>query len=139
MIYGDQQQILKTAMTPPNRPWGSMNFTEKINDYFLFSATFVQHLTHAAVPLTGNKSQYLHGTCFKAMRIFKSAFLFKHITAGQNPIRKLFRPATWCQRCPIIFGKTPSLQAQPPPCLLLQLCTQGLLYPNGQLCFLAKR
>lgn len=129
-MYHDYQRILKTAKTPPNCPGNSTNFTHKINDYLLFPTTFVpayESLTHPALPQTSSKNHYLPGTGFKAMRIFKSAFLFKESPSLQDNIQfqSCCDHGLHGARCPIIFLGPPGLLTQPPLCSLLQLCTQA--------------
>lgn len=46
----------------------------------------MKNLHTQLLPLTGNKSQYLPGTGFKAMQIFQSAFLFKESLNLQDKI-----------------------------------------------------
>lgn len=142
-MYHDYQRILKTAKTPPNCPGNSTNFTHKINDYLLFPTTFVpayESLTHPALPQTSSKNHYLPGTGFKAMRIFKSAFLFKESPSLQDNIQfqSCCDPGLHGARCPIIFqGPLPPNTATSllPPAAVYT----GLLYHNPSFCFLAKR
>ena len=143
-MYQDYQQVLKPAVTPPNCSGHPTNFTGEINDHLLSSTTFVpaqESLAHPVPPVTSNNPQYLPGTGFKAMRIFTSAFLFKGSPSLQDKIQfpNCCDQQLHGARGPIIFGKPPGLRTQPPPCSLLQLSTQGLLYHNLRFCFLAKR
>lgn len=70
-----------------------------------------ENLTHPPLPLTGNKSQHLLGTGFKAMQIFKSAFLFKESPSLQDKIQ--FQNCSDQQlhgaRCTTIFRKLPTV------------------------------
>lgn len=103
------QQMCNSAMTPPNCPQSSANFTGKINDYHnlslslsFFSSNLCSYIRnlHTTRPASdGNKSQYLHGADFHTMRMLSRPPSSKRtIPAGQNPVPKLFRLArTWCQ------------------------------------------
>lgn len=101
-------------MTPPNCPGGSTNFTDNINDYLPFFnhlCSYIMKTLHTHLCLTGSKSQHLLGTGFKAMQIFKSAFLFKESPPLQDKIQ--FQNCSDQQlhgaRCTTIFRKLPTV------------------------------
>lgn len=102
----------------------------KLMIYLILPTTFVpayESLAHPALPQTSNKNQYLPGTGFKAMRIFKSTFLFKESPSLQDKIQfqSCCDQGLHGARGPIIFCRPLGLQTQPPPGSLLQLCTQA--------------
>lgn len=129
-MYHDYQRMLKTAQTPPNCPGNSTISLTKLMITSVFQQPLFLHLKASHTQLCLRPA--IRTTIFLALvskqcKYSKVPFSSKshHHCRTKSNSKAAVTNNLHGARCPIICRRTPSLPTQPPPCSLLQLCTQA--------------